>query len=168
MAELRHQARQMSRHAWSLLRMADSLAREEVAQNDLADPSTASALAYEHEQLLAAMAGRLLDERARRRKLFPNRMFDEAGWDMLMILYRNRVQGRRSLPHNVAMEIETTVRVVEDLAKELISDGLVEWCSRFHFIRLSDEGAARIRDFFLDEDRAPEAGESAVPERKCA
>lgn len=158
----------MSRHAWSLLRMADSLAREEVAQNDLADPSTASALAYEHEQLLAAMAVRQLDERARRRKLFPNRIFDEAGWDMLLILYRNRVQGRRSLPHNVAMEIETTVRVVEDLAKELIGDGFVEWCSRFHFIRLSDEGAARIRDFFLDEDRTPDVRDDSLIERKCA
>lgn len=162
----------MSRHAWALLRMADELARDGADPRDAEGELAPDPPAYEYEQLLAAMAERLLGERARRRQLFPGRIFGDCGWDMVLILYRNRVHGRRSVPHNVAMELDCTVREVEALVTILLEEGLVEWCNRFHFIRLSDDGASRVRDFFIDEEvdqkRASQAGNDTLLERQCA
>lgn len=148
-SELRAQARQLSRQAWNLLRMADRLSQEEGGSSAAGGELQPKALAYEHEQLLAGMAERMLRERAQRRRLFPQSLFGARGWDVLLILYRNRVQGRRSVPHNVAMELECPVREVDELVKALSDEQLTEWCDRYHYVRLSETGALRVRDYFI-------------------
>ena len=143
------------------------MADEAVAEDDeialAADP-----FAYEHEQLLEAMARRMLQERSRRRKIFPAQLFGECGWDIILMLYRYRVQGRRATSSNFAVELNCTVRSIEDHLKELKAAGLVEWCGRTHFVRLSDDGAARVRSFFVEDDIVTEADNDTGIRLDCA
>ena len=165
--ELRRHARRLSRQAWSLLRLADTMADEMVAEDD-AIALAADPFAYEHEQLLEAMALRMLRERSRRRKLFPAHLFGECSWDIILMLYRYRVQGRRATTGSFAVDLDCPVRVIEDNLKELKAEGLVEWCGRTHFVRLSDDGASRVRSFFVEEDIATEADNDTGSRLDCA
>lgn len=167
-AELRQHARQMSRQAGSLLKMADDLARNEACEDGLGGEISPGPLAYEYEQLLAAMVEQTLAERTRHRSLFGTQMFGNIAWDVLLLVYRNRVQGRRSVPHNLALELGSTVRAVEEQVKLLVAEELFEWCPRFNYIRVSDEGAARVREFFVGEVTTPPIADTLHSIRKCA
>jgi hypothetical protein len=167
-AELRQHARQLSRQAGALLRMADDMARSAGTPDQMGGELSPGPLAYEFEQLLAAMAERALAEHVRRRSLFAAPMFENTAWGILLMLYRNRVQGRRSVAHNLALELGCTVRMVEDQVKKLVDGGLANWCDRFNFIGISDEGASRIRHFFLEENPVPAIRNDSIPEQICA
>ena len=102
-AELRLQARKMASEAWSVLQIADALSPQGGARsprNNAREP-----VSYEHDCLFADLANQLLRQRSQRYRYFPARIFDSQGWDMVLILYRNRVEGRRAVLINLFIEL---------------------------------------------------------------
>ncbi|MXP08857.1 hypothetical protein [Pseudoblastomonas halimionae] len=78
-----------------------------------------------------------------------------------MILYRNRVKGRRTPLIALVIELECPARDIEDAIAVLVDVNLVTWCPRRHFLRLTEHGAELVREYFLDD--AP----LSLPEPDC-
>ena len=103
-------------------------------------------------QSLADMARELYSERRRRDEFFPDGLFGEPAWDLLLALYSAHDEGRRVRQLDVMsaarVPATTAIRLVADLKQRgLIATHRDAVDRRLVFVELSAEGLERMTHY---------------------
>ncbi|WP_156172096.1 hypothetical protein [Aurantiacibacter gangjinensis] len=93
-ARLQENANALSNQAMALSQLAEDLLAD-IEDPDMDHRWLGQRLDFENEMLLAASAERMYRDRAARRSFFPQELFAEPAWDVLLDLFAKEVRGQR-------------------------------------------------------------------------
>jgi DNA-binding MarR family transcriptional regulator len=130
-----------------MLKLAGELSRREAAgeRGDLPADSA----------LLSLLAEDVYRDRRRRARHLPAKMLGEPAWDILLDLYIAAGRGEAVSVSNACLGADAPASTALRWLQHLEGEGLVvrlpdETDARRHYVRLTDEGLARMTDYFAE------------------
>ncbi len=149
----------MPRTAHSRQSLASQLQRVQEQLDQLRDRIASLDLTLGVEEVSADWLRGILQARRRREAAFPDGIFSDPAWDILLALYAAALAQEETRPTDLCRYGNLPLTTVLRWAERLEREGLVVRINddadrRQVFIRLSEQGAARMEEFF----RQPQTG----------
>jgi DNA-binding MarR family transcriptional regulator len=163
-----HQATELRAQAVDLLRRADALEHMAAGQHQQHDPGCAPASGHFASELLddaptatqplVSLATNIARSRQQREQYFPQDIFGEPGWDILLDLYTLDADGRGVSVTNASLAGNTPPTTGLRWLKLLEQKGLVsrlqsERDRRVTWVRLTSSAQARMHDYLMGRSR---------------